>query len=73
MKRTIIVISLILSTSLAAIAQRDIVGAGYPYYYPTYIDLDTLPHESPLGLAAGVYMVRVGTPLGTATRRLLVQ
>ena len=25
------------------------------------------------GLAAGLYMVRVGTPLGTATRRLLVQ
>ena len=25
------------------------------------------------GLAAGVYMVRVSTPLGTATRRLLVQ
>ena len=24
-------------------------------------------------LAAGLYMVRVGTPLGTATRRLLVQ
>ena len=25
------------------------------------------------GLAAGVYMVRVITPLGTATRRLMVQ
>ena len=25
------------------------------------------------GLAAGLYMVRIGTPLGTATRRLLVQ
>ena len=25
------------------------------------------------GLAAGVYMVRVSTPLGTATRRLMVQ
>ena len=49
MKRTIIVISLILSTSLAAFAQRDTVGAGYPYYFPAPINYDTLPHQTPLG------------------------
>ncbi len=45
MKRTAIILSLILGLSHIGFAQRDTIGAGYPFYFPQPLNYDSLQYD----------------------------